>query len=70
MANDAYTKELRKIMSDKRSPRPSSLTRAEIETAIAEISAQLKAPLSNVERLCLVEDRQELRKILAQSQAA
>lgn len=60
----AYTKALHEIMTDE-TVRPCSLTRSEIETAIAEISSQLKGPLSNTERLLLVADRHELRKALA-----
>lgn len=67
MANDIYTKELKKILNDDSPARATTLTRAEIETAIAEISTQLRGPCSNVERLMLVEDRQELRKMLAVS---
>lgn len=65
MANDLYTKELRKIMTNDAPARATSMTRPEIEAAIADISAQLKGPMHNAMRLCLVEERTELRKALA-----
>lgn len=64
-ANDRYTKELRKVMQNDKPARETSLTTAEIETSIAEISMLLRGSLSNAERLCLVEDRVELRTVLA-----
>ena len=69
MANDLYIKTLRGIMIDKNVP-VCSLTRTEIESGIALISDQLKGPLSNAERLWLVEERQGLRKALAQREPA
>jgi len=64
--HDPYFTELHKIMSDKSPVPPSTTTRAELEAMIAEISAMLTKPMHNAERLCLVEDRQNLRKALAQ----
>lgn len=69
MANDLYTKTLRKILSDTSVPPPTTRTRAEIEADIAAISKELAGPLNNVERLWLVEDRQNLRKQLANLEA-
>lgn len=63
MSNSPYLKELRKVMTAAGPARPCTMTDAEIETAIADISAQLKGPLSNLERLCLLEERIELRKV-------
>ena len=64
MANDAYTKTLKKIMTDN-SPAPSTArTRAEIETEISEISSALTKPMHNILRLDLVEARRHLRKQL------
>lgn len=65
MANDLYTKELKKILADTSTAKPTALTRADIEAGISEISDRLKGQLNNVERLWLVEDRQHLRKQLA-----
>jgi len=64
MAKDRYMSELKRVMTDPTPPAPTTLSRAEIEAKIAEISATLKHPLSNVQRLWLVEDRRELRKQL------
>jgi DNA-binding XRE family transcriptional regulator len=64
MPNSPYLKEMRKVMTATSPARPCAMTDAEIETAIADISAQLKGPLSNFERFCLVEEKIELRKIL------
>jgi hypothetical protein len=41
-----------------------NMTRAEIEKAIAEITAELKGHMCNLERSWLVEDRRELREKL------
>jgi hypothetical protein len=65
MANDAYIKELSAIFSDTSPARPTARMPADIEADILAISNTLKGPLSNVERLWLVEDRQKLRKQLA-----
>jgi hypothetical protein len=65
MANDLYTKELKKILADTSVPGPTALSRTQIEAGILEISDRLKGSLNNVERLWLVEDRQHLRKQLA-----
>lgn len=62
---DAYTKELRRIMSDDTPPKPTKMSCTQIEADIASITNQLKGPLSNPERLWLVETRRELRKQLA-----
>lgn len=64
MANDAYTKALKEILSDPSPAQPTSRTRAQIEADILSVSNQLKGPLSNAERLCFVQDRRELRKQL------
>ena len=63
--NDAYTKALQRIMTDKSPPPATSRARSEIEANIQAISDELKKPLSNVDRLGLVEDRQILRRQLA-----
>jgi hypothetical protein len=60
-----YNKALKKILDDDTPPPTTALTRAELKAEIANISKQLQGPLSNTERLCLVEDRQVLRKQLA-----
>ncbi len=65
MANDAYYRTLNEILSDTSAVRPTDRMPADIETDILAISKTLKGPLSNVERLWLVEDRQHLRKQLA-----
>jgi hypothetical protein len=65
MANDVYTKELRKILTDKAPAPATTMTVAQIQEAISTISNQLRGPLPNVERLNLVEDRARLRKQLA-----
>lgn len=67
MANDAYTKALKQVLTDASPPPETARTKAEIEADISAISERLKGPLSNVERLWLVEDRQILRKQLAVS---
>jgi hypothetical protein len=60
-----YLDELGRIMSAPAQTATSTLSLAEIEAAIADISEQLKAPLHNVERLDLVEARRALRHQLA-----
>jgi hypothetical protein len=65
MANDAYNKALKEILTDDSPARPTEKTREEIETEIAAVSKRLQGPLNNVERLWLVEDKRELRKQLA-----
>lgn len=65
MALDAFNRELRRIMDNDAPAKPTTLSRAVIEATIAEISESLKGPLSNVDRLDLVESRRELRKQLA-----
>lgn len=67
MAPNSYLKALKKVMHNDAPARPTSMSRQEIESAIAAISEQLKQPLSNAERLWLVEDRVELRKQLVAS---
>jgi len=62
--NDAYTKALKKILTNDDPARPTARPLAEIEVDIAEISQRLKGPLSNPDRLDLVEARRELRKQL------
>ena len=41
------------------------MTREEIEIAIAAITTDLKGPLSNLDRMMLIEDRADLRQMLA-----
>lgn len=65
-----YLNELRKVMTATSPARPCAMSDAEVEAAIADISAQLKGPLSNLERLCLVESKIELRKILTARSSA
>lgn len=60
-----YINALEKIMRDDTPAPPTTRTRAEVERDIAEISEMLKGPMTNDERLCLVADRQHLRKQLA-----
>lgn len=62
---DLYKKELQKILDDTSVAQATERSKAELEAGIAELSALLKGPLSNVERLWLIEDRQHLRKQLA-----
>lgn len=64
MALDAYNKELKKILTNDAPPSPSNMTREEIQAAASLITAMLQGPLSNAERLALVEERRELRKHL------
>ncbi len=64
MANDAYMKALKEVLQDDSPATPTTRTAAEITADIAEISLRLRGPLSNVERLWLIEDRRELRKQL------
>lgn len=61
---DIYNRELKRIF-DNKDPIPTTRTREEIEAAIAKISEALLGPVSNVERLCLVGNRQILRNELA-----
>ena len=68
MANDPYYDALNEIMSDTSPAQPTIRTRSEIEADILVVSNELKGRLPNVERLCLVEDRQKLRKQLAAAQ--
>jgi hypothetical protein len=65
VANDAYIQALSEILTDTSPARPTTRMPADIEADILAISNKLKGPLSNVERLWLVEDRRELRKQLA-----
>lgn len=46
------------------------MSNAEIEAFIAEVTARLKGPLSNVERALLVADRKDARAELARRLAA
>lgn len=66
MAKDAYIEAAHKILTDENPVPPSGLSRREIETAIANITKKLAGPMSNVERLWMLEDRQNLRKQLAE----
>jgi hypothetical protein len=68
MANDPYYNALNEIMSDTSPACPTDRMPADIEADILVISKTLKGPLSNLERLWLVEDRQILRKQLAATQ--
>ena len=68
-AGGRYMKALKTIMTDTSPVPPTTRTRAEIERDIAEITTMLKGPLPNIERLCLVGDRQHLRKQLAAATA-
>lgn len=64
---DLYTREVKKILADTSVPDGArELDRTAVEAAITEITAKLKGPLSNVERLWLIEDRQHLRNRLSQ----
>lgn len=65
MAKNPYLSELKKILNDDRAPAVPTLTRVEIEAAIAAISEALKGRLHDIERLSLVEDRRSLRMQLA-----
>jgi hypothetical protein len=60
MAQDRYTKALKKIMTETTAP-PTTRSRAEIEAEILQISEALRGPLKNFERLELIEVRQCLR---------
>lgn len=44
---------------------PEGKTRSDVEAAIAAITAELRGPLSNTERVLLVHERQDQRDILA-----
>lgn len=44
---------------------PDGTVRADLEAAIASITAELRGPLSNTERIMLVHDRDDRRDILA-----
>lgn len=67
MAN-AYNRALEKILTNDSPATPTTRSKAEIEACISEISERLKGPLSNVERLWLVEDRHEFQKQLTAMQ--
>lgn len=60
-----YLRELEKIVRDPTPATPTMRSAAEIETDILQITDLLRGALPNVERLCLIEDRQNLRKQLA-----
>jgi len=62
MAN--YYKTLADIMKNPKPDGYSSMSRAEIEAAVATISTLLTGPLSNEDRLVLVADRTDLRAAL------
>jgi len=57
-------KELKRIMLDETPATPTGRPREEIEAEISEITKLLAGPLSNFERLDLVEARRALRKQL------
>lgn len=59
-----YTDALAEALNQQ--PITTSMSNQEIEGAIAHISAILKEPMSNAERLMLVADRAELRATLKQ----
>ena len=61
---DAYMEALKEALTDETPAAPTSRTRQEIAADINEITKLLTGPLSNVERLCLVEDRQRLRLLV------
>ncbi len=61
---NVYLNELQKIMSDGTAAAPTTASREEIASAINSITRELCGPLTNFERLNLVEDRQRLRKQL------
>jgi hypothetical protein len=66
MSKDIYLSELQKILSNKSVPDGvKDFTRETVESAISDISEQLPGPMSNAERLSLVEDRKRLRNLLA-----
>lgn len=44
---------------------PPGAGRAELEAAVESITAELRGPLSNAERIMLVHDRDDARDILA-----
>ena len=56
-----YMKELKRILCMK-SPINAQMSHADLEREIAKISDLLRGPLSNVDRLDLVEARQRLRR--------
>jgi hypothetical protein len=62
---DAYNRALKEILTDNSPAKPTTRTREEISADILAISHRLKGPLSNPERLWLIEDRNNLRKQLA-----
>ena len=62
---DPYLRELQNIVRDPSPAAPTTRSAAEIEADILKITEELRGPLRNVERLDLIEARQNLRKQLA-----
>lgn len=62
---DPYMDAIKDVLNDKTPARPTSRTKTEIANEIVAISDRLKGPLSNVERVWLIEDRSNLRKQLS-----
>lgn len=64
MAKKTYYDAVKEALDDQPALANCSLTDAEIEAEIAEISQKLTGPLSNVERIECIADRSELRATL------
>lgn len=59
---NAYLNGLQEVMTDDAPAKPTSTTLAELEISLEIISKRLRGPLSNPERLWLVEDRRDIQK--------
>lgn len=62
---NAYIRAVAEVYADTSPARPTTRTASEIESDIRQISEELKRPVGDYERVCLLEDRQRMRKQLA-----
>lgn len=62
---NAYLNALQEVMTNDAPARPTNATLAELEISEGIISKRLLGPVSNPERLWLIEDRREIRKQIA-----
>lgn len=68
MARKSYYETLETVLKEESAqPRPSHITREDCERAIADISAELRGPLGNAERIMLAGDRKRWRTWLAEA---
>lgn len=67
---DAYLKALQEVMTDEAPAKPTIKPLEELEIDLAAVTKRLQGPLSNVERLWLVEDKRELQKQIASQKVA